>query len=99
MGTTVKVHRGQITIPIRLRERAGISDGDLVEAKLRNGCIVLERMDRGAAAIREGLAAAEADRRAGRVYGPFTHPELRKFLQAETKRRARRPAPLTKKRS
>lgn len=99
MGTTVKVHRGQITIPIRLRERAGISDGDLVEARLRNGRIVLERMDQGAAAIREGLAAAEADRRAGRVYGPFTYPELRKFLQAETKRRARRPAPLTKKRS
>lgn len=42
MGALVKVqHKGQVTIPTRLRTRAGISEGDLVEASFHRGKIIL----------------------------------------------------------
>ena len=42
MSTIVKVqHKGQVTIPTRLRTQAGIVEGDLVEATFHRGKIVL----------------------------------------------------------
>ena len=42
MSTLVKVqHKGQVTIPTRLRTQAGIVEGDLVEATFHRGKIVL----------------------------------------------------------
>jgi AbrB family looped-hinge helix DNA binding protein len=42
MSALVKIHRkGQMTLPTRLRSRAGISEGDLVEAAFHRGKIVL----------------------------------------------------------
>ena len=42
MSTLVKVqHKGQVTIPTRLRSQAGISEGDLVEASFHRGKIIL----------------------------------------------------------
>jgi len=42
MPTIVKIQkRGQVTIPTRLRARAGIADGDLVEAAFSRGKIIL----------------------------------------------------------
>ena len=42
MSALVKIHRkGQMTLPTRLRTRAGISEGDLVEAAFHRGKIVL----------------------------------------------------------
>jgi AbrB family looped-hinge helix DNA binding protein len=42
MGTIVRVqHKGQVTIPTRLRTQAGIAEGDLVEATFHRGKIVL----------------------------------------------------------
>ena len=38
----VKIHRkGQMTLPIKLRSLAGISEGDLVEAAFQRGKIVI----------------------------------------------------------
>src|SRR5438105_926716 len=42
MATIVKIHRkGQMTLPSRLREEIGVAEGDLVEASIENGKIVL----------------------------------------------------------
>ena len=42
MSTLVKVqHKGQVTIPTRLRSQAGISKGDVVEASFHQGKIIL----------------------------------------------------------
>lgn len=42
MGTLVRVQqKGQVTIPTLLRSRAGILEGDLVEASFERGKIVL----------------------------------------------------------
>ena len=42
MSTLVKVqHKGQVTIPARLRSRAGLSKGGLVEASFHRGKIIL----------------------------------------------------------
>ncbi len=88
MSTFVKVqHKGQVTIPIRLRSRAGISEGDLVEASFHRGKIILTpklMIDRSKfpnaddeytpaqrRAIDARLAQALEDVKKGRVYGPF----------------------------
>ena len=42
MATLVKIHRnGQITLPSDLRSKAGMAEGDIVEATVRSGRIVL----------------------------------------------------------
>jgi AbrB family looped-hinge helix DNA binding protein len=42
MTTLVKIHRkGQMTLPSRLRTAIGIAEGDLVEAKLLAGKIII----------------------------------------------------------
>lgn len=42
MTTIVKIHRkGQMTLPSRLREMAGIAEGDLVRAAFQRGKIVI----------------------------------------------------------
>lgn len=89
MATIVKVqHKGQVTIPRRLRTQAGIAEGDLVEASLKNGKIVLTPklvIDRSKFPIADDeytpaqrriidarLAKADEDIKHGRLYGPFT---------------------------
>jgi AbrB family looped-hinge helix DNA binding protein len=88
MSTLVKVqHKGQVTIPTRLRRQAGISEGDLVEASFHRGKIVLapklvidrpkfptaddEYTPEQRRIIDARLAEAEEDFKAGRSYGPF----------------------------
>ena len=42
MTTLVKIHRkGQVTLPSRLRSAIGVAEGDLVEASVHRGKIVL----------------------------------------------------------
>jgi AbrB family looped-hinge helix DNA binding protein len=42
MTTLVKIHRkGQMTLPSRLRDAIGVAEGDLVEASVQRGKIVL----------------------------------------------------------
>lgn len=106
MGALVKVqHKGQVTIPTRLRARAGIREGDLVEASYHRGKIVLtptlviERSQLPSAgdeytpeqrrAIARELAKGLEDVRKGRVYGPFTGKGAARFLQAELRTRAK----------
>ncbi len=42
MNSTARIqHKGQVTIPTRLRNQAGLSKGDLVEFSLQRGKIVI----------------------------------------------------------
>lgn len=42
MNMTAKIqHKGQVTIPTRVREQAGLSKGDLVEFSFQRGKIVI----------------------------------------------------------
>jgi AbrB family looped-hinge helix DNA binding protein len=64
--------RHQVTIPKEVRQAIGLKAGDLIEARPGKGCIVLyPKVDRDKADIEKRLAEAEADLKAGRVYGPF----------------------------
>ena len=88
MGTTAKIqHKGQVTIPTRVREQAGLSEGDLVEVSFQRGKIVItpkvaidgsnfpsandEYTPEQRRIIDARLDQADADIRAGRVHGPF----------------------------
>ena len=88
MSALVKIHRkGQMTLPARLRSRAGISEGDLVEAAFHRGKIVLtpkvvldrskfpnaddEYTPRQRRAIDRGIAQSLKELKQGRSYGPF----------------------------
>jgi AbrB family looped-hinge helix DNA binding protein len=88
----VKIHRkGQMTLPIKLRSLAGISEGDLVEAAFQRGKIVITPklgIDRSKfptaddeytpaqrRSIGARLAKSDDDIKHGRVYGPFNTVE------------------------
>ena len=93
MSTTlVRVqHKGQVTIPSRLRRQAGIAEGDMVEAIFERGQIVLTPklvIDRSAfpnaddeytpaqrRVINARLAKADKEIKQGRTYGPFNTAE------------------------
>jgi AbrB family looped-hinge helix DNA binding protein len=62
----------QVTLPARVREKAGLTVGDLLEVKVKGKKITLVPkvvIDRDL--IEERLAEAEEDIKKGRVYGPF----------------------------
>ena len=64
----------QVTIPKQVREELGLKVGDLVQARVgKDHTIIMERkrlVDYDPELERD-LAQAEADIKAGRVYGPF----------------------------
>ncbi len=88
MSATTKIqHKGQVTIPTRVREQAGLSKGDLVEFSYQRGRIVITPkviIDRSKfpnahdeytpaqrRQIDSRLAESEKDFKQGRTYGPF----------------------------
>jgi len=83
----VKVQkRGQITLPIRLRSKAGIAAGDALEAKLERGKITLSP----APVTDRQIAESLEDYQKGRFYGPFdTHEEFTASIKANLKKLAK----------
>ena len=79
----------QVTLPTSVRQRAGVSVGDLLEAKVEGKKITLTpkvTVDRDF--IEKRLAESFEDFRRGRTYGPFNSAkEAIRFLHAEVKRR------------
>ena len=88
MNATARIQpRGQVTIPTRLREQAGLSKGDLVELAFEHGRIVIkpkvvidkaqfpnaddEYTPAQRKVIEARLAKGMADIKAGRTFGPF----------------------------
>lgn len=64
----VKVRpNGQVTLPSSLRERAKLSVGDFVEAKLEKGKITLTP----ASLIDRHIAESQEQIKKGQFYGPF----------------------------
>lgn len=89
MTSLIKIHRkGQITLPSRLRSAVGLTEGDLVEASLKSGKIVITPkvvIDRSQfpsadkeytpaqrRAIDKGIARSEKDYKRGQSFGPFS---------------------------
>ena len=58
----------QLVIPKPLRTAVNLKIGDLLKVELRGDSILLTPMT----CVERDLAAAEADVKAGRVYGPFS---------------------------
>jgi AbrB family looped-hinge helix DNA binding protein len=82
--------KGQVTLPSAIRERAGLSVGDLLEAKLEKGKITLTPKSLIDRRIEEGLE----DIRRGRTYGPFdSADEMIESLQRNIKDRAKAKRP------
>ena len=78
--------KGQVTLPAALCAQAGLSVGDLLEAKLERGKITLTPKSVVDRAIAEGLE----DMRKGRVFGPFSSAKgLIEDLHRRTKKRKR----------
>ena len=92
MNTTTRIqHKGQVTIPTRVREQAGLSKGDLVEFSFQRGKIVITPkliIDRSKfpnadneytpaqrRVIDRRLALADADIRAGRISKAFSNAD------------------------
>jgi AbrB family looped-hinge helix DNA binding protein len=89
MSSTTRIqHKGQVTIPTRVREQAGLSKGDVVEFSYQRGKIVITPkvvIDRSKfpnaddeytpaqrRVIDARLAESEEDFKRGRTYGPFS---------------------------
>ena len=67
--TTAKIGpKYQLVIPKQIRTATKLKIGDFLKAELRGDGILLTPM----ALVERDLAAAEADIKAGRVYGPFS---------------------------
>lgn len=85
-----------MTLPRRLRSAIGVSEGDIVEACVQQGNIILKpkvvmgQEDLTPAHRRQidsQLAKSIAEAKAGETYGPFdTHKDLVDFLHQQTKR-------------
>src|SRR5260370_25079130 len=92
MTTLVKIHRKvQMTLPSRLRAAIGVAEGDVVEATLHRGKIVITpkvAIDRSQfpnadaeytpaqrRAIDRGIAQSEKEYKQGRSFGPFDTPQ------------------------
>jgi AbrB family looped-hinge helix DNA binding protein len=88
----VKVRpNGQVTLPSSLRERAKLSVGDLLEAKLEKGKITLTP----ASLIDRDIAESQEQIKKGKFYGPFeTADEMIEALHRQS-RRGKRPAKRT----
>jgi AbrB family looped-hinge helix DNA binding protein len=88
MTTLVRIHRkGQMTLPSRLRSAVGVAEGDVVEATVQRGKIVLTPklvIDRSQfptaddeytpaqrRIIDARLAKSDEDIKHGRTFGPF----------------------------
>src|SRR5204862_7960820 len=88
MTTLVKIHRkGQMTLPSRLRAAIGVAEGDVVEATLQHGRIVITPklvIDRSQfpntdkeytpaqrRTIDRGIAQSEKEYKERRSFGPF----------------------------
>src|ERR1700730_18389951 len=98
----VKVRKGQVTIPTRIRARLGIADGDVLDMKVRSNCVVLTRKavddtdddltPDQRKIIDAQLAEGLEDVKTGRVYGPFkTIAELERSMREVGKKLRSKP--------
>ncbi|MBI2356185.1 MAG: AbrB/MazE/SpoVT family DNA-binding domain-containing protein [Candidatus Doudnabacteria bacterium] len=84
----VKVkNKYQVTLPAYVRKQAGIEIGDILEAKIENGKIMLSPQS----TIDKRLAKALEEIEKGQTYGPFdTAEEMITALHREVKKLKRK---------
>ena len=109
MNTTARIqHKGQVTIPTRLRTQAGLAKGDLVEFSYQRGKIVITPkvvIDRSSFPnaddeytpeqrrfIDAHLAEAVEDIRAGLVYSFASAKEASTFIEESIAQKAKQKA-------
>jgi len=63
--------RFRVVIPKRIRDAAGIKEGDFIEAEVRPGGILLRPKALVDRDLEAGLVKAIDDLEAGRFYGPY----------------------------
>jgi AbrB family looped-hinge helix DNA binding protein len=100
--------KSQVTIPDAIRQQLGVHVGDLLEAKIEKGSIVLKPkavIDRGEYTpaqrrwIDAQLAKSIAEHKEGKSYGPFhTHQEMIDFLHQQMRQSRARSAKAAKRR-
>ena len=86
--------KGQVTLPKHVRDALGLKTGELVETILTTEGALTRPVELRPKKIdlKKRLGAAEADVRAGRIYGPFkTASATLRALKREERARARRP--------
>lgn len=101
--------KSQVTIPDAIRQQLGMQVGDLLEAKVEKGSIILKPkavVDRDEYTpaqrrrIDAQLAKSIAEHKGGKSYGPFdTHQEMIDFLHQQLKQSRARTAKTTKHRT
>lgn len=106
MSSTARIqHKGQVTIPTRVREQAGLNKGDVVEFTYQRGKIVITPkviIDRSQfptaddeytpaqrRIIDARLDKADEDIRAGRTVGPLTAKQAAAYIERLTRERQR----------
>ena len=87
MTTTIKVQeRGVITLPKRIRERAGLSTGVMIDLEERDGAIVMRPVSRLDPDLLADVESALDDLRMGRASPIFSSiAELNKYMSARHK--------------
>ncbi len=83
--------KGQVTLPTAIRERVGLNIGDLLEAKIERGNIVLTPQSLVDRHIAESLEQIKN----GEAYGPFDSAEemiasLKKNMTKQSAKKATR---------
>jgi AbrB family looped-hinge helix DNA binding protein len=98
MSSTARIqHKGQVTIPTRVREQAGLNKGDVVEFSYQRGKIVITPkviIDRSQFSTADDeytpaqrriidarLDKADKDIKAGRTRGPFTAKQAVAYIE------------------
>lgn len=74
IATTRVGPRFRVVIPKKIRDAAGIKEGDFIEAEVRPGGILLRLKALVDRDPEGGLAEALDDLEAGRFYGPYENP-------------------------
>ncbi len=87
MTTTIKVQeRGVITLPKRIRERAGLSTGVMIDLEERDGAIVMRPVSRLDPDLLADVESALDDLRMGRASPIFSSiAEFKKYMSARHK--------------
>jgi len=79
--------KGQVTLPSILREQAGLSVGDLLDAKVVAGKITLVPQS----VVDRDIAEGVEDFKKGRYFGPFaTAKDMTAFLHKGAKKGAKK---------
>jgi AbrB family looped-hinge helix DNA binding protein len=77
--------KGQVTIPRAIRRKAGLSTGDVLEAKIERGKITFTPQS----ILDRDITESIEDARAGQAYGPFdTAEEMIRSLRSGGRRKA-----------